>query len=862
MGAKISEIYKERIDHYIIEYEKLSFSNNFDDKIRQIIDSAIRNAKPSSSIDNYVQCYVCHQSSNNTYAHEREKCEPFESIFKDHSLVPSLEQIIGSEIWNWTAVEKTSIYLPIWNAREKWNQLSYYISELKQPIEIICNPQRCWTLLIDHYEQNQTKLLELSTLLAQTKFVEYLPDVNEIQNLKIIFDKYDQEEQRSAFSKLIKNDQQTISDHYHLFDITTTTNKYIDKNDFHFPITNPPAVVPNNRCQNCQKVFSMFTSHDYCRMCGQQHCISCLLYKRIPHLGFITKPVRICKKCSEEKKYFIYQHLFTYVTNLIESNRIQYLNTYLALLYQYQSNGNESFYHQTGEYYYRTGKYSLALQCFTYARLTSDEWFRYSIEFCNKREYSYSFTCMKLCTKSDQFWLEEAISQNNSVYALLCYEHIKLSIERLFEITSDKLPDDIDTCLFYLSFINKRYVDQVNWKEFGEITLLKPNGTGNLAMFCFYLYGKMQKDDWNHVAERLLQSNQFVKLAQLVVYLYHTQHIVFSASKNNFIYFLTKILLTNDTKISLDNWLNDICDRSTNDMNRMIIGLSISHIYLYTSWIEYKNQYIERKEYLKCLICHKMAEYLNQHDDKQWFINAIEDFDPIGYELYNGTNDSSNWKQLADQYFQSEKFLIALNCYLFCELNQIDQFIRQQASSSILTLSTALLYYTVVYRRTRGNSSKILSKNNSITCNNIFYNICVVLSKQKHPLVLELVKSAVNIYETTDRFKEMELFKYHLLILNELNRINDENGKNDLLINGGVHILLNFKNLSNESLQNLTALNQPLLTKAKTEVFNVLKTGTYQSCVELTKILLDPKKLLSRTVKTIASTMFRSIRNF
>lgn len=851
MGAKLSEIYKERIDHYLLEYEKLSFSNNFNEKTRQIIDNAIRNAKTNSSIDNYVQCSVCHQSSYSAQAHQREKCEPYESIFKNESSVPSLEQIIGSDIWNWTAVEKTLIYLLIWNARDKWNQLSYYISEFKQPIEIICNSKRCCTLLIDKYEQNQTKLLELPTLLAQTTVIEYLPDSNEIQNLKNIFDRYDHEEQRGTLSKMFNNDQRTMSGHYYLYDVTTTKNQYIDRNDFCFPITNPPSATPDNRCHSCRKSFSMFTSHDYCRMCGQQHCMDCLLYKRIPHLGFITKPVRICAKCSKEKANFIYQHLFTYVKHLIEISRIQYLNIYLALLYQYQVNGNESFYQQTGEYYYQAGKYSLALQCFTYARLKNDEWFQYSIEFCNKAEYSYSFTCMKLCTKSDTFWLEQAISQPNPIYSLLCYQRIKLSIEQLFDVANEKLPDDIDTCLFYLLFINIKYPNEVKWIELGEKTLLKSKDTSNLAMFCFYLYGKMQIEEWNHIAERLCQSNQFVKLALLLVYLFHIQHIDFPKSKNHFIYFLTKILLANSTKISLDYWLDDICDASIDDINRMIIGLSILHVYSYTDWIEYKNKYIERKEYFKTLLCHKMAEYLNQQNDKQWFINAIEDFDPVGYELYNGTNCSSNWKQLADQYFQSEKFLIALNCYLFCASNQNNQFILQQAASSTLALPIALLYYTVVYKRTLGNSSKILSTNNSSVCNNTFYEICMVLSKQKHPLVLELVKSAVNIYETTDRFKDRELLKYHRLILNELHRINDENGTNDRLINGGMHILLSFKNLPSEWLQNLTTLNQPLLTKAKTQVFNNLKTGTYKSCVELTEILLDPTNYYLEQLKQV-----------
>lgn len=134
-------------------------------------------------------------------------------------------------------------------------------------------------------------------------------------------------------------------------------------------------------------------------------------------------------------------------------------------------------------------------------------------------------------------------------------------------------------------------------------------------------------------------------------------------------------------------------------------------------------------------------------------------------------------------------------------------------------------------------------------CNNTFYNICVILSEQNHPLISELVKSAIKIYETNNMFKEIELFKYHLLIINELEKTNNDNNNNDLLINGAVHILLAFDSLSNESIRNLTELNQPVLAKAK--VFNNLKASTYKSCIELTETLLNPKNYFLEQLKQL-----------
>ena len=720
MGAKLSDIYKERIDRYIAEYDKLSFSNNFNKKIEEIIDTAINISSNTTSVDKYAQCIVCCQSSANTHAHKRENCAPYEEMFDHIVMSLSFEQIIGSDIWNWKAIERTSVYLPIWNARETWNQLSPFTSQLKEPVRIISKAEQYWTFLIDQYEQNKLELMKLPTLFTKTTVVNYLPDVNEIQNLKAIFDKYDQEEQPSAFSKLQRNDQRVESRGYYLFDITTK-NKYIDKNDFYLPITSPPSEIPSERCSSCQKNFSLFTRHYYCRMCGKHHCTDCLTHKRIPHLGYITKPVQICHKCSDEKKQFIYQHLFIYVKGLIESNRIEFLNIYLTLLHQYKSDGNEPFYRQSGEYFYQAEQYSLALQCFTYAKLDSDDWLQYSTKFCKKGEYSYSFTCMKLCSKPEKFWLEQATSQDGLTFALLCYERAKSSVERLFQIASRQILDDINTCLFYLLYLNIKYAGQINWKEFGEQTLLSTNYDGSLAMFCFHLYGKMQSANWNHIAEQLSNSNQFEKLAYLLSYLYHVQRIDFRTSQNSYIYFLTKIILSGGSTIPLDNWLNDICDTAEFHIGHIVIGLSISHIYRYTSWIEYKNHFIERREYYKALICHKMAEHLTQSNETRWFINAIEDLDPIGYELFNGTNRSSDWKRLGDQYFEAEKFTIALNCYLFCEERQVDQIIIQQAQSPKISLSTALLYYTVVYKRTRRNNSKVNDRTEIYTICSLFF---------------------------------------------------------------------------------------------------------------------------------------------
>lgn len=200
----------------MIEYKNLSFSNNFNEKFKQIIARAVDTSAPNTPVDNYIECNVCHQSCKDIHAHEREKYEPYEKIFNDSVVSISFEEIIDSDIWNWKAVERTTAYLPIWNMQEKWKQLSYFISQLKQPVQIICKSERYWTLLIDTYEQHKQELIKLLIFLSQVTIVNYLPDEKEIQELKAIFEKHDRDERRPVFSKIQNKDQRIESGDYYL----------------------------------------------------------------------------------------------------------------------------------------------------------------------------------------------------------------------------------------------------------------------------------------------------------------------------------------------------------------------------------------------------------------------------------------------------------------------------------------------------------------------------------------------------------------------------------------------------------------------------------------------------------------------
>ncbi|CAF2961763.1 unnamed protein product, partial [Rotaria sp. Silwood2] len=388
MGPKMSDIYRTQIDEYITNYESLTFVDNFSEKIKEILERFTKDTEQITNLDNYVQCNVCYQSSLNNNVHQGQNVESYEKFFNDSTSI-KLEQIIDQSIWNWKSVVITTKYLSLWNNSQRWNLIKPIIEQISIPIEIVrqSSNRRFWTRCIDKYECEKEKLYKLPELLSCICSINVLPNSNEVDELKQIFDKYDQDEEGGVLTKLhLVNDQRTTTGGNYCLVDPSTKNKYIDIDQFRFPIENPPPFMDNaSQCNACKRVFTLLHRRHTCRMCSEQHCAECLSFKRIPHLGYIAKPVRICRKCSCIKQSLLYEHLFNYVQQLIESNRIQYLNVYLALINKYEPNGDETFYRQVGDRYFDFKQYSLALQCFIYSKMNNDDWFRYSIDLCAKK---------------------------------------------------------------------------------------------------------------------------------------------------------------------------------------------------------------------------------------------------------------------------------------------------------------------------------------------------------------------------------------------------------------------------------------------------------------------------------------------
>ncbi|CAF1542008.1 unnamed protein product [Didymodactylos carnosus] len=126
MGRKPSDDFKDQIDEYILKYKNLTFIDNYNEKINEILKEFMYSNDTIMDIDNYIECEICHQAWLNRNNHQQQNVEPYERLFNKTMAIPSsltLQQIIDPNIWNWHSVNITSIYSSLWNKHQQWNNI-------------------------------------------------------------------------------------------------------------------------------------------------------------------------------------------------------------------------------------------------------------------------------------------------------------------------------------------------------------------------------------------------------------------------------------------------------------------------------------------------------------------------------------------------------------------------------------------------------------------------------------------------------------------------------------------------------------------------------------------------------------------
>jgi len=300
--------------------------------------------------------------------------------------------------------------------------------------------------------------------------------------------------------------------------------------------------VPDNEISNCQiceaKFIFMIRGKHHCRVCGSIFCDKCLVWSRVPFLGYISR-VRVCKICQVTIKTelidVIMDDLVETIKNLSYSDsqkkiRKDKIKILIGVLRKFKNFTKWSF---LGYELSNKNICGLAISCFKYGNLDIEEWFNLAILFCKKDSYKNAFKCLNQI-KNIQF--------NN-------IDNSKKK-ELLFEKTE-----------------NFKNMSKENFEIFGVLCIL-----------CFYLFLSIDENDEKVILNNLMQKaykfelEKFFSLSKLLIYFIRehfldinnpnknkNESIIFeyamqllNQNKNDFFY-LNFLIIIN---VSLDSWLD------------------------------------------------------------------------------------------------------------------------------------------------------------------------------------------------------------------------------------------------------------------------------------------------------------------
>ncbi len=246
----------------------------------------------------------------------------------------------------------------------------------------------------------------------------------------------------------------------------------------------PDKEVSN--CKICQVKFGLiFKRKHHCRVCGDIYCDKCLIWSRVPFLGYLSR-VRVCKNCVFTIKNELIEVILddlinslssidTYNSKYEKKNKKQKIFVLIGLLKRYCDENINSNFCKNNKWsflgYELTSKLicGLSILCFKYAKITFEEWINLAIIFCKKALYKKAFKCL-LQIKNNDFE-----NMKNSEIIIFLYEK-----SEFFKFKS---------------------------KEDFEIY-------GILFFFCYYLYLKIEENNEICILEKLMEKAYFLEKEQ------------------------------------------------------------------------------------------------------------------------------------------------------------------------------------------------------------------------------------------------------------------------------------------------------------------------------------------------------------
>ncbi|CAF0837037.1 unnamed protein product [Didymodactylos carnosus] len=850
-GTKISNEYRSKIKKWIEEYNNdLIIEDNFTEELITITSNLIAKFGHLEQISTkYVECDVCHQTFLNVINHREDVVSTYTSLF-DNPFIPRLDALLRKKIhqtiwyWNPTTPQHTNLL-----CSNEWNQLVSYVEQIIEPIQIVTNPP-LYNVYLDRTSELYKSIDKLASLLASAEYIKYLPDRTVVQSLRHAFDNKNMSQMST---KNNDNGRSPSGSKVNMFEHKQTIlNNYMDANDLYYIVQTPPDRVQmwtQRECNICEKKFNIFRRKSHCQMCGTLQCKNCQSLQTIPHLGYIY-PVKICKKCIEQRLKIDIKILMNYVIKRmlnIENTRIGVI---LALIQSYNYSDTDTFFQTVGTHFSTLKNYTLALQAYSYARLDCSEWFKFAFDACTSSNYALLLTCIntltKLYKKDKEFWIEksdeyEKMSNSTStineytILSLVCYEYAETTSENLLKICFkyDK-SDQCDKCLFYLLYLNKTI--KINWNVMGQKLLKESKNHHRLVMFFFQL-AELSTDSWIDILNILCTEGEYNKVAlllnsldKLILCELNKSHV-----ENHVLYCLLKMLVNE----SVDDWLCDVVSlkSNTNTTSRTVWCLAFIHVsFKVESWITLRNHYFRQKQNDKWLLCHKMGHLLNEPTDEM-LVDAqmLEENEQLAFEILS-LSANTDWRMLGDDYFEKQNYHLALSIYL--QQNDDDIFRYLLLKAQCLTdegdHDTAILYNTAVYKKNKKNYDLLPT---------VIHSICRLLLIKAEDVV-DILISTMKVYHC--KSNKLNLYKLHLLLINELSE--------PTCISGGIHFLNNtYPEKKNTELDALTiSINEHINRMVGKNIRYAIEHGSFTKLAQqltqinnaqILRIIVDEKNL-------------------
>lgn len=489
------------------------------------------------------------------------------------SILESVTELLPAEIRNWSfsrisLLKKTIINSSLWTAD----------LPVIKPL-VLVSTKKCIS-----------EINNIENLFTGKSFNWIFP---EIRSLKQFIQEYSQSKPTSFFSEA------SLLPPGKRIDLCPNTNFWKTELGYipFYTVSRAPAPleVDAANCADCNKSFGLFLWASNCKNCGNAECNDCLTLKMHPDY---SEPVQICDSCKPavNNKFSL-----SWIKPLEDKNERKNVSSkYLALLDEMGYATRNDFIKWSAQFL-AEGRYDLAIQCNFSA---NGDWNQLTIKFIEKKLYAEAKTCLNYIKQPPQWWKEKGVAMAtlNPTLALLCFlkANIQLQPEKFIDVFKNFNNSDLLIKSYILLLVKSRKQDIVNpilnsiWQD----AIYSEND--ELAIF-FTNNGNIELDKWIN-AINSVNIDQAKRLIQYTneLFIFDWHKICLKSDRDH----LRWKFLGNP---EFDTWLTYLVKLLETDSGAHSIPYFRSEM-LNENFMVHRDAYLEKREYNKMLICHRLIK--------------------------------------------------------------------------------------------------------------------------------------------------------------------------------------------------------------------------------------------------------------